>query len=96
MDERKLFADSQEIQKMYQKAGYQKTVVKYRTEIDENAGRGKVTFEIAETPKVKIERRRLRRRGGLSAKETAQGHQDAAALDVFLADRQRRVEGRTV
>src|SRR6476659_5481236 len=54
LDERKLFADSQEIQKMYQKAGYQKTVVKYRTDIDENAGRGKVTFEITETPKVKI------------------------------------------
>ncbi len=56
LDERKLFADSQEVQKMYQKAGYQKTVVKYRTEIDENAGRGKVTLEIAETPKIKIER----------------------------------------
>src|SRR4051812_47976459 len=41
LDERKLFSDSQEIQKMYQKAGYQKTVAKYRTEIDENAGRGK-------------------------------------------------------
>lgn len=56
LDERKLFADSQEMQKMYQKAGYQKTQVKYRTEIDENAGRGKVIYEIAETPKVKIER----------------------------------------
>src|SRR5262249_26337028 len=56
LDERKLFADSQEIQKMYQKSGYQKTTVKYRTEIDENAGRGKVTFEVDETPKVKIER----------------------------------------
>src|SRR4051794_12133509 len=35
LDERKLFADSQEIQKMYQKEGYQKTTVKYRTDIDE-------------------------------------------------------------
>ena len=56
LDDRKLFTDSQEIQKMYQKAGYQKTQVKYRTEIDENAGRGKVTFEIAETPKIRITR----------------------------------------
>src|ERR1044071_1470337 len=56
LDERKLFTDSQEIQKMYQKAGFQKTQVKYRTEIEENAGRGKVTFEITETPKVKIAR----------------------------------------
>jgi outer membrane protein insertion porin family len=56
LDERKLFADSQEIQKMYQKSGYQKTLVKYRTDIDAEAGRGKVTFEIAETPKIKIER----------------------------------------
>jgi outer membrane protein insertion porin family len=54
LDERKLFTDSQEIQKMYQKAGFQKTTVKYRTDIDENSGRGKVTFEIAETPKVRI------------------------------------------
>lgn len=56
LDDRKLFADAQEIQKMYQKAGHQKTQVKYRTEIDENSGRGKVTFDIAEAPKVRIER----------------------------------------
>ena len=39
---------------MYQKAGYQKTQVKYVLNIDENAGRGTVTFEITESPKVKI------------------------------------------
>lgn len=56
LDDRKLFTDSQEIQKMYEKAGHQKTTVRARTEIDEQAGRGKVVFEIKETPKVKIER----------------------------------------
>src|ERR1041385_5844743 len=56
LDERKLFTDSQEIQKMYQKAGFQKTTVKAVPAIDEQAGRGVVTFEIAETPKVKIRR----------------------------------------
>src|SRR5215831_6642141 len=44
LDERKLFNDSQEIQKMYQKAGYQKTTVKAVPAIDEQAGRGTVTF----------------------------------------------------
>ncbi len=56
LDERKLFTDSQEIQKMYQKAGYQKTTVKAVPTIDDQAGRGTVTFEINETPKIKIER----------------------------------------
>ncbi len=56
LDERKLFADSQELKKMYQKVGYQKTEVKYHPIIDEQAGRGTVTFEITESPKVKIER----------------------------------------
>jgi outer membrane protein insertion porin family len=54
LDERKIFADSQEIQKIYQKAGYQKTEVKAVPSIDDQTGRGKVTFEIKETPKVKI------------------------------------------
>jgi outer membrane protein insertion porin family len=54
IDERKLFTDAQEIQKMYQKAGFQKTTVRYVPNIDENAGRGTVTFEITEAPKVKI------------------------------------------
>lgn len=55
LDERKLFADAQEMQKMYQKAGYQKTTVRYLPpNIEESAGRGSVTFEIVEAPKVKI------------------------------------------
>ncbi|MCI0535239.1 MAG: outer membrane protein assembly factor BamA [Verrucomicrobiales bacterium] len=54
LNEQKLFTDSQEIQKMYQKAGYQKTEVKADPRIDDQTGRGRVTFEIKETPKVKI------------------------------------------
>jgi outer membrane protein insertion porin family len=54
LDERKLFTDSQEIQKMYQKAGYPRTEIKAIPSIDEAAGRGTATFEIVESPKVKI------------------------------------------
>jgi len=54
LDERKLFTDSQEIQKLYQKSGYQRTEVKYLLNIDENAGRGTATFQITESAKVKI------------------------------------------
>ncbi len=55
LDEQKLFADSQEIIKLYQKSGYQKTDVKATlTGYNEAAGRSGVTFEITESPKVKI------------------------------------------
>src|SRR3954469_9661402 len=55
LDERKLFSDGQEIEKMYQKAGYPHTTVKYvLNNVDENAGRAGVTFEIKESPKIKI------------------------------------------
>ena len=54
LDERKLFTDSQEIQKTYQKKGYPRTTVTYALTVDENAGKGTATFEIVETPKVKI------------------------------------------
>lgn len=56
LDERKLFTDTQEIKKMYQKAGYPRTEVKYVVNIDEAAGRGTATFEITESPKIKIVR----------------------------------------
>lgn len=56
LDERKLFTDAQEIQKLYQKKGHPRTEVKYVPNIDEAAGRGTVTFEITESPKLKIER----------------------------------------
>ena len=53
-DERKLFTDEQEILKMYQKSGHPQTKVKYSYSIDEAAGRATATFEITESPKVKI------------------------------------------
>jgi outer membrane protein insertion porin family len=55
MDERKLFNDAQEILKYYQKSGYQKTDVKYVPDPNEQAGRVRITFEITEAPKIKIE-----------------------------------------
>lgn len=55
LDDRKLFSDSQEIQKLYQKAGYQRTKVEAKPNIVEASGRGTVTFEITESPKVRIE-----------------------------------------
>ena len=54
LDEQKLFTDTQEILKMYQKAGYPGTQVKYVPSIDENAGRGSATFQIIESPKIRI------------------------------------------
>ena len=55
LDERKLFEDAQEMQSLYEKAGYQKaTVVNEPPVIDELAGRGTVTFLVHEAPKVKI------------------------------------------
>ena len=56
LDERKLFNDSQEIEKLYEKSGYTHTKVKYElVNIDRDAGRAGVTFTIQETPKIKIE-----------------------------------------
>src|ERR1039457_1569765 len=54
LDERKLFTDCQEIQKMYQKAGYPGTQVKYVLSIDENAGRGTAMIQVTESTKIKI------------------------------------------
>ncbi|MGI8967061.1 MAG: POTRA domain-containing protein [Limisphaerales bacterium] len=56
LNERKLFTDAQELTKIYQKVGYQKTTVKPVLHIDEKAGRGSVTFEITETGKIKIQK----------------------------------------
>ena len=53
-NERKLFTDTQELQKLYQKKGYPRTEVKYSFSIDENTGRAVATFDIKESPKVKI------------------------------------------
>jgi outer membrane protein insertion porin family len=53
-NERKLFTDTQEIQKLYQKKGFPRTEVKYVYSIDQNTGRATATFEINESPKIKI------------------------------------------
>ncbi|MGO8836868.1 MAG: outer membrane protein assembly factor BamA [Limisphaerales bacterium] len=55
LDEQKLFTDCQEIRKLYEKYGQAGSQVKYVLNIDENAGRGSVTFEINESPKIKIQ-----------------------------------------
>jgi outer membrane protein insertion porin family len=54
LNERKLFTDSEELRKYYQKQGSPGTTVKYLVSIDENAGRGAATFEITERPKVRV------------------------------------------
>ncbi len=54
LDELKLFNDSQEILKTYQKAGLQKTEVRAVPSVNEELGRGIVTFEVVEAPKVRI------------------------------------------
>jgi outer membrane protein insertion porin family len=55
MDEAKLFADTEAIRKLYEKSGHPKTKVVYVPNIDTRAGRASVTFEITETPKVRVE-----------------------------------------
>lgn len=54
LDERKLFTDTQDIQKLYQKKGYPRTEVKYTLNIDEPAGLGTASFQVTEGQKVKI------------------------------------------
>lgn len=54
LDEQKAFTDVQEIKKLYEKSGYADTKVKYVLSIDEATGHGTVTYQIDETPKVKI------------------------------------------
>ncbi len=54
LDERKLFADAQEIKKLYEKSGYPRTDVKYVQNVQQSLGRGTVTFDVTENPKVTI------------------------------------------
>ena len=89
LDERKLFNDAQEILKMYQKSGLQKTKVEYKPSINENLGKGTVTFEITEAPKVRITDVVFENATALQAIQAAQDHQDPAPLDVLVAHRQR-------
>ncbi len=53
--EQKMFADSQAIEKMYEKAGYPATKVEYQFDnFDQAAGRSGVIFKITESVKIKI------------------------------------------
>jgi outer membrane protein insertion porin family len=54
LDDLKLFNDAQEIKKLYEKAGYPKTKVEAVPIPDERSGRASVTFEITESPKIRI------------------------------------------
>ena len=54
LDPRKLFNDTQELLKLYQNAGLRQTEIKPVSVIDNKLGKGTVTFQIAEAPKVKI------------------------------------------
>lgn len=54
LDQQKLFADAQAIKKVYETGGYQQTTVDYKTVENENTGRGSVTFEVKESPKVRV------------------------------------------
>jgi outer membrane protein insertion porin family len=54
LDERKLFTDKQEILKLYEKASMPRTQVNYVMNIDEAAGTGIATFDIQESPKVRV------------------------------------------
>jgi outer membrane protein insertion porin family len=55
LNEQKLFNDTQEILKLYQKAGLQKTKVEPVPSINEALGKGTVTFEITEAKKVRVD-----------------------------------------
>ncbi|HCL92931.1 MAG TPA: outer membrane protein assembly factor BamA [Verrucomicrobia subdivision 3 bacterium] len=54
LDLRKLFTDTQELQKLYQKKGYSRTEAKYEYHLDEPSGLATATFLITESPKIKI------------------------------------------
>jgi outer membrane protein insertion porin family len=69
LDEQKLFTDSQEIRKLYEKYGRAGTQVKYVVNVDENAGRGTVIFEITEASKIKIKQIDLIGTAAFSQKE---------------------------
>jgi outer membrane protein insertion porin family len=54
LNEQKLFLDTQEIKKLYEKKGYAKTKVDYAVSPDERAGRASVRFEITESQKLRV------------------------------------------
>ena len=89
LDEQKLFTDVQEMKKLYEKNGLADTKVKYVLNIEELTGHGTVTFQIQESPKVKIKDVEFLGATHFKAKQLQSRTQDEETLDVFLAHRQR-------
>jgi len=54
MDDYKLFKDAQEMQNLYEKKGYAGTKVTVSENVNENLGRGTATFEVKESPRVRV------------------------------------------
>jgi outer membrane protein insertion porin family len=54
LNEQKLFLDTQEIKKLYEKKGYAKTKIEYAISPDERTGRASVRFEITESQKLRV------------------------------------------
>jgi outer membrane protein insertion porin family len=54
LDEYKLYLAAQEIQKMYQKAGYHRTRVEPVARVNEQLGRATAVFVVTESPKIRI------------------------------------------
>ena len=69
LDEQKVFTDVQEVKKLYEKSGYADTKVKYVLNIDEVTGHGTVTYQIQESPKLKITDITFFNAGAFSQKE---------------------------
>src|SRR5438093_3455149 len=54
LDEQKLFSDSRAIQELYQKSGIPRTEVNGIFNLDEQAGKATINFEVTERPKIKL------------------------------------------
>ena len=94
LDERKLFTDTQEILKMYQKAGYPQTQVKYL--LQHRRSRRHAPPPPSKSPKAprsRSSRCNFVGRQSLQTEETPKSHQDPPTLDVFLDHRQRASQG---
>ena len=55
IDEKKLFTDSREMESLYQKKGYQNSVVTYQPSVVEDLGQGTVTFKVEEALRIRID-----------------------------------------
>ena len=83
LDEQKVFTDVQEMKKLYEKYGLADTKVKYVLNIDEVTGHGTVTFQIEESPKVKIKDVGVHRRDAISRKKNCARNSRRAGAGCF-------------